>query len=163
MIDKKGKLFGIINVVDLMALVLIVLLVGALGYKMIGSKNGLSLGTETEIKDVTIRVRARLKPEETAKALSKGDKLVAKNTYANGTIESVSYEDGDYLVPTDDGRLVVTKHPLWKDIEVVIKGTTDVSGLIIKLGGQEIRIGGEYWVKTQKVEILGEVIGMEIE
>lgn len=163
MIDKKGKLFGIINVVDLTVLIIIISLVGAVGYKLYSNKGqGLGIGAETKIKEITVHVKARLKSEETAKSLKIGDVLVAKNTYTGAVIESVSYTDGDYTVATEDGKLNLTTHPLWKDIDIVVKGTADVSGPIITIGGQEIRVGRPFWVKTQTVEVLGEIVSIEI-
>lgn len=159
MIDEKGKIFGIINIIDLIVVVVLVLIVGGVAYKTFSSK---SLSSESNVKEVTVQVRARLKAEEAAKALKPGDKLVAKNTYVNGVIDSVDYTDGDYVVQTAEGGLMLQKHPIWKDVYVTVKGRTDVGGPIIVLGGQEIRIGREYWVKTQQVEMLGEVIDIEI-
>lgn len=163
MIDKNGKIFGIINIVDLAVLLILVLFVGAVGYKVIGSKNtGNIIGTKTEDKEVVVTVLARLKPESVANSLKEGDKLVAKNNWTNGVIESVEYTEADYSVPTDKGELVLDKHPMHKDVKVTLRFKTDVSGPIISFAGQEVRIGADYWVKTQTVEVQGLITNIDV-
>ncbi|MTI68179.1 MAG: DUF4330 domain-containing protein [Firmicutes bacterium] len=163
MIDKKGKLFGIINIIDLAVLLLIVLIVGAVGFRLLGTeKNGVGIGKKTEYKEVYVHVKARLKDEELAKEFKKGDKLVEKNTYNSGVIESVSYKDGEYTVESEDGNLNLTTHPIWKDIDIVVKQKVDVSGPTISLGGQEIRVGGDFWVKTQTAQVQAKILAIDI-
>lgn len=152
-IDEKGRIFGLINIIDLCILLAVVLVVGVLGMKMMGKNVGVAGPSDT--KEVVVRVKCTLKYEEAYKALAKGDKLVSGTSFVGGTITDVSQEPAAYTVGTDDGRLVKTEHPFLKDIYVTFKMRGSETSPVLKLGSQEIRIGYKHTVKTQRVEIDG--------
>lgn len=157
-IDEKGKLFGKINIIDLVVLLVIICVAGAVVYRIVG---GSATGSDVAVanKDVYITVKCRMIPESAALTLQneEGIKLVAKNAYQNAEIVSVEYEASDYIEPDADGNPVWGKHPIWKDARVTIKDSISPTNPVITVGGQEARIGYKYTVKTQKVEIQGTV------
>jgi hypothetical protein len=154
LVDEKGRIFGVINIIDLCILVIVVLIVGLVGSKMLGKNIG-PAGSAN--KDVIVEVKCTLAPQAEADALHKGDKMVSGTSFVDATIQSVTSVPADFGVPTSDGRMVLTKHPLLKDIYVTFKMSGDEKAAILKLGSQEIRIGGKYTLKTSTVEIDGTV------
>ncbi len=162
-LDEKGKLFGIINLIDLVVLLVILAVVGAAGYYYVGRK--VVSNVPVEKQDVYVTVNCILVPEESALALvPEGDEqihLVAKNAFQNAIIDTVSYRDSDYVGEDAQGKPVLGAHPLWKTVTVVIKDKASKADPIVKVGGQEARIGYKYTVKTQKVEIQGTVTQIE--
>ena len=79
-IDEKGKLFGVINVVDLIVIVLILSIIGGIGYRVVSSRvnasGGNILGGE---KELYVTLYAQQQIPEVADSIKKGDKLVANN------------------------------------------------------------------------------------
>ncbi len=161
LIDEKGKLFGIINIIDLTVLVVIVALVCGGGYMVLGGKVNRGVSKSDDMKDVYVTISCRLISESAALALKQGDKMIAKNAYTDGTIDSVTYKTADYIGVNAEGYAVVGPHPLWKDAMVVIKDRVNVKDPILKVGTQEMRIGYKVFVKTQLVEIQGTVEKIE--
>jgi len=158
-IDEKGKLFGLINIIDLSVVLVVLLVIGGIAYK--------SIQTETDgedIRNVLVTVKCTyLKSEAIPKAFKKGDRLVASNAFVpDAFIEDVSYYTSDYGAETDDGRVVAAKHPLLTDAIITIKAKVNVSGPIMKIGPQEIRIGSTYLVKTSNAEAYGIVESITI-
>ncbi|MCX7920989.1 MAG: DUF4330 domain-containing protein [Clostridia bacterium] len=155
-IDEKGKLFGFINIIDLSVLLVFVLLLGAVGYKVMDNKLE---AAPAETKEVLVGVKCRLKSEAAAKALKSGDnRLISGNKFVDdATIEDVTFDTAEYGIPTADGRYVITKHPLAKDIYVTFKMKANADTTILKVGTQEVSIGKQFIVKTQTTEVIGEV------
>jgi hypothetical protein len=50
---------------------------------------------------------------------------------------------------------------MWKDITVIAKQKLDPSSVTLKLGGQEIRVGYDFILKTQDVETNAVIRGIE--
>lgn len=154
MIDKKGKLFGIVNIVDLIVVLIIIAIVGAVGYRMFSSKlnavQGTTLSDEDQYCYVTV-VASQVVPE-IADNLKAGQKLVANNAFTDAEIVSVECEDADYVGVNSEGKAVKSKHPMWKDITCVVKEKINPNSVILKVGEQEVRVGYNFIVKTQTVE-----------
>lgn len=157
-INEKGKLFGLINIIDLCVLLVLVLVVGAVGVKFVGKK---AQGPVVQPKDVYFTVRCPLFPESAVVALNESKKLVSESNFTDAEIVNVKSNQADYTVPTADGRLNLTKHPLWKDIYITIKIKATPDQATLRIGRQEIHIGGDYIVKTQRVELKGVVQKVE--
>ncbi len=163
-IDEKGKLFGVINVVDLIVIVLILSIIGGIGYRVVSSRvnasGGNILGGE---KEVYVTLYAQQQIPEVADSIKKGDKLVANNQYTNAeVVEVVDVQPAATVNPNSDGQSVKSTHPLWKDITITIKDKVNPSNVILKAGEQEIRIGYPFIFKTQTVEANSRITKIEI-
>lgn len=161
-IDEKGNLFGFINVVDLVVLLIIALLVIGAAVRLTSSKLNSNGGTPlTEKEDVYVTLFSSLVVPEVAQSLEVGQKLIANNAYTDAEIVSVKVEDAAYVGTNSEGFPVESKHPLWKDVTVVIKEKINPDSVILKLGGQEIRVGYSYILKTQTVETNCKIRGID--
>lgn len=168
LINEKGKLFGIINIVDLLAALLIIFVVGAVAWKVFGDR----IAAETELRNKQAQI----------------DKLAAQRievtyTVRCSTMRSAYYDelvdfgfpqqlaindgpiDGAYIVdayaePTtavfgdNEGEGVLTNYGDRVDIVVTIKANVPPSAFVT-IGSQEIRVGKSHIVKTQFWEISG--------
>ena len=159
-INEKGKLFGIINIVDLAVVLIIVLIAGALGYKLLGSKLS---ANESAKRTILVTVKCPKAPETAALAIKPGDKILSGTGYTNGTVESVRYESAKDTAVTADGKVITTEDPLLKDIYVVIQMKENPADPVLKLGNQEVRIGKDIFFKTQRVEIVSTVYNVEVQ
>lgn len=164
LVDEKGKLFGIINIVDLIVVLLILAIIGAIGYRLMSNKinaNGGNILTKEE--DVYVTLYSSLITPEVIDSLKEGDKLVANNAYTEAEIVSVERRPALYVAPNSDGNAVLSEHPLWEDALIVVKEKVNPASVVLKVGGQEVRVGYPYILKTQTVETNCKIRGIESE
>lgn len=162
-IDEKGKLFGFINPVDLIVIVLILSVIGGIGYRFVSSKlnaNGGSLMTEEQ--DIYVTLYSSLVVPEVAENLNIGDKLVANSQFTNAEIVDIKVEPASYVGTNAEGEAVLSQHPLWKDVTIVVKDRVNPSSVILKAGEQEVRVNYPFILKTQTVETNCKIRGVEL-
>lgn len=155
MIDKKGKIFGKINVIDcLFLLILIVAIVGGI----------------SRFKDSSITVESTSKGKMTllvdnvrtpsVENITEGqdlysyDKGVFMGKIVGKTVrpyeDAVEYEGQWVNAPVPD------KYSVYLDVDVDIK-ESDKSYVV---GGEEVRVGNEYRVKTKTSAFTGICVGI---
>ena len=161
-IDEKGKLFGIINPVDLIVILLILAVVAGVGYRIFSSRLNGDNNPFSGEKEVYITLYAQQQLPEVAKSIKKGDRLVANNQYTNAeVVEIVSVEKAATVSPNSEGKSVLSEHPLWQDVTILIKDKVNPASLPLKAGEQEIRVGYPFIFKTQTVEANSRITKIE--
>ena len=157
-VNEKGKLFGIINVIDLLILVAIIAVVGAIGWQLFGAQvnNAVSPQVELTAEVVIIGTAPRLVDEIERQDLV-GERLVAGNEYMNATVTDVWMEDYIMQAIRADGVIVDAKDPSKKDVVVQIKTTVAKDTASPKIGSQELRAGKTFILKTQTFECSGTI------
>lgn len=163
LINDKGKLFGIINPVDLIIVLAVVAIIGAIGMQLFGQKINDAVAPQVDLtaEMVIVGTPPRL-VEEIFRQDLVGQRLIAGNEYMNATIIDVWAEDYVMQAITSDGVIVDATDPSKKD--VVIKVTTKVAKGTPnpKIGNQEVRAGRTYIIKTQTFESYGTIRYVEI-
>ena len=157
-IDKKGRLFGLINIVDLLVIILLLALV-MVGVKRFGNKAAVGEATTkkgvitAEVKDVR---------DVTANNIKVGDPLYDydKGTYLGKivTAEVEPYKDkteyqGKFYnaeVP-DKFRVIIT-------IDADVKETQD----FYQVGTEQVRIGAEMRIKNKSITTFMTILGVEV-
>ena len=153
-INERGKLFGLINLVDLVLLIVIVLGVVAVGYKVLEKPIQEVVRTEVPVT-VTVRVRGAMPylVEEMVGKIKAGDRLVSGGGFDNAevmTIEATPYVYSDY---SSDGVGVLVTDPIKSDVIIKIKASGVEDAAIFKIGTQEVRTGRGFNFKTNRFEI----------
>ena len=161
-IDKKGKLFGKLNIIDLIAIVLILAVLALIAYKLLdGKSSGLSGGGQSivytvEVKGVEPEVYENIK-QELPSQLMAADKLL--DAYVTD-VQATPVENTTYTMAWDSNLSKETMtwveagtYNLVFTIEANITNT-----LTSELGTQEIRVGKTHIVKTTTFELDGGVI-----
>ena len=163
-INEKGKLFGILNIVDLIVLLLVVAVVGVLATKLMGNKV-----TEAVAQKVDCYAQIRVvgaHPSLVVEAQRQslvGQRMVAGSVYIDGTIEDVWIEPYKVQVQINDPPYIVTAtDPDKKDIVFVIKFPIAADTPNPKLGSQEVRAGRALIIKAQTFEISGTIRYVQI-
>ena len=112
-INEKGKLFGLINIVDLLVLIAAVAVAAGVGYKLFAPQIKESVQPQVELTAI-VRVRGATPflVTEVERNSQVGKQLVSGNSYVNGTIEDMKIEDYAQQVTTADGRIVTAVEPL---------------------------------------------------
>lgn len=162
LIDRKGRLFGKLNIVDLLVAILIAGFVAVVATRLYSQKLNANGGNPlSQQEEIYVTLYSSLVVPEIAESLKVGDKLVANNAYTNAEIVSIDVVPAAYVSTNSDGEAVLSEHPLWKDVTVVIKDTINPSSVILKAGNQEVRVGYSFILKTQTVETNCKIRGVE--
>ena len=156
LVNEKGKLFGIINLVDLVVVLCVLLIGAAVVIKFVLPAASDVVSTKSEMV-VTLRVRGAMPylKDEVDKMVKPGDKLVAGSDFVAGA-EVVSVEtDIPYRasISTADGKFVPADDAEKYDLIFTIKSPQSKSAPIYKVGNQEIRVGRGFTFKTQTIEL----------
>ncbi|MGN1318353.1 MAG: DUF4330 domain-containing protein [Lachnospirales bacterium] len=160
LINEKGKIFGLINIVDLIVLVIIIAIAGAVCFRAFSPKvNAPVENVENEYCYVTVLAQ-QVVPEAVGQ-LKVGDHIIANNEITDAEIVSISDAPASHVGVNSEGKAVLSEHPLWRDLTVVIKEKIDPSTVVLKVGGQEARVNYSYILKTQQVECNSRVRGIE--
>ncbi len=153
-VDQKGKLFGLINIIDLAILLAVAVLVTGIIIKT-GS-------TEKETgkvsKEFIATVICRNVEGKVAENLKPGDQVVYGNVYVNGYIVSAEKFPAKQTVVLDDGTVKEVIVPNLSDVIVEMKILYDGTDNLIMLGKYQVNIGKGLTVKTNRVEVLGVVL-----
>ncbi|MEA4816530.1 MAG: DUF4330 domain-containing protein [Lachnospiraceae bacterium] len=156
-LNEKGKLFGIINVLDFAVIIFVILLVLGAYYKFgVLGKAGQSASMEPISYTVEIKeVRAYTKDN-----IIEGDKFFDK-TSGNciGTVSDIQYSNSYKSCPLLDGSLVSGEVENRFDVVVTIEaeGTTDIEGRSYVNRTYELIKGSTKKFTTKYVEFEGSV------
>lgn len=157
-IDKKGRLFGLINIVDLLIIILLLALV-AVGVKRFGNKAAVGEATTkkgvitAEIKDVR---------DVTAKNVKVGDPIY---DYDKGTLigkiltaEVEPYKDETEYQGKFFNSEVPGKYRVIMTIDADVKETQD----FYQVGTEQIRVGAEMRIKNKSISSFMTILGIEV-
>lgn len=149
LIDEKGRLFGKINLIDLLVVLLIVAVLAAVVWKLGGSRAAAAVaGTEkkavytVEFEDVSADI-AEYAKTQVDKALVNDSKQIA------AVITDVRTEP--YNNELSHVRLYIT-----------VEASASFTGNVYKVGPQEVRVGYEYILKTSEFELTGLISALEV-
>lgn len=155
LINEKGKLFGIVNLIDLVVVLLILFLAAAAGYKVLSPKIAASPTAQGE---VTAVIKIVQRTDNVAKSIQTGQQLVFGTDFINGSyITDVKSEAANVTTNDAQGNAHYVKHPILKDIYVTIKASINTNAPIYKIGSQELCVGKKFTLKTQTIEVDGSV------
>ncbi len=146
-VDEKGRLFGKINLIDLLVIVLVIAIVAAVGWKLVGSKAAAAVSDNQH--EITFTVIFEDQPTEVAQF---AETQVGKQLVNNAK-----------LIPaevTEVSSIPLASEP-HANLYVTVKATATLSGNVWKVGSQEVRVGYEYILKTSEFELTGIITGME--
>ena len=148
--EQKAKRVGKFNIIDIIAVLLILAVVVFAGYKLMNRGSGSA--AEVEKVKVTYVVRVENVAKElydTCKA-HLPSKLMASGALVGGEI--VSVEKTPYYVLGPDGQWVEDPD----HVNLYLTATTEVNGgpvMTTKIGDQEVRIGKkDYILKSEYIE-----------
>ena len=145
-IDEKGRLFGKINLIDLLVIVLVVAVVAAVGWKLVGKKASVSDNTH----EMTFTVLFEDQPAEVAQF---AETQIGKQLVNNAKLVSAEVTGCEAV-----SSIRTLGHV---DLSVTVKATAAFSGNVWTVGSQEVRVGYEYILKTSEFELTGIISDME--
>ncbi|RKD25319.1 protein of unknown function [Caminicella sporogenes DSM 14501] len=159
-VDDKGRLFGTVNLFDLLVILLIFALIGGAAYKFIYLDNKVALSES----DITVTLWIEDVRKVTVDTINVGD--VVREYDSNllfGTIVDKEVKPHYEEVETSDGRVVNAKVDGKYDVYITLKCRGIVSDNAISIASKEVKIGGKiilkhklYAVSTRAVKIITE-------
>lgn len=163
-IDEKGRLFGKINLLDLVVLIFLVVIIAIIGSKVFNNPEQYSVSTEDNVKDMYVTIKCQGVPKGFYESIQEGDKLLAQNAYTGGTVYKV-YEPtpAEYTGVDDNGQVVISEHPYLQDVVIELVTKQNIESPVLKINGQEVRTGLRIFFKTQKVESPATVLNISFE
>lgn len=165
LVDEKGKLFGILNIIDLLVILLLIVAVALIGWKVL-KKDGASNANRTiltytvEVKGVDQEVYEGIKAYVPGES-GIGDQLMANGEMVDAYVTSVTaapHEGG--LTMTDVNGTTMT-FPVQGDDTLDLTFTIQanvVNAVTNEVGTQEVRIGKTHIVKTVHFELTNGII-----
>lgn len=153
LINEKGKLFGLINIVDLLALLAAIAVVGGIGWKLLAPQVAEAVSpTVTLTAKLRVRGATPFLMEELLQSEQVGKHLVSGNEYVDATITDMWVEDYTIQVQCADGRIVTSTDPVKKDLIFIVETKVTKNTPAPKIGTQEVRMGRTFIIKTNDFE-----------
>jgi len=148
---KKRKF----NYVDI-TIIIIVIVVAIGGFMFLKKDSGETSFVSNNI-NVSFIAEADNITNEAVQQLQVGDAIVANGTFQDAYITSIEILDSGNMVAID-GQIQMLANPSYCKIRVTISGKANQFGPYIDLGGQEIKSGSRYYIKTDIFEAYGSVV-----
>ena len=159
LIDEKGKLFGLINIFDLLILLLVVA-VGTLGFMKLSRKES-PVGVNHEeimvkflVDDVRIETVEAVKGSENGKDYESGLPF--------GTIEAVEYETHYEYVEAADGSVVKSPVEDKYDLYITYKCNAVVSKDQVTVATKHVGIGRHFTLTGKLYGVYGLIIEVDL-
>ena len=154
MIDEKGRLFGKINIVDLLVILVIVIAAAVLGVKFLGPNSTVAVNPKTTqvtykvlVESVQPEVYENIQQYIPSTLMASGELLdgqviavEAKPHTTNATVSA----SGDMLLVSTDKQLL--------DLTFTVECNV-VNTITSEIGTQEVRLGKSHIIKTDKFEM----------
>ncbi|MBQ3181590.1 MAG: DUF4330 domain-containing protein [Clostridia bacterium] len=169
-IDKKGKLFGKISIIDIC--VILVIIVGILGaYFTVSTLNSgklsdnskLALNSSSPLVSATVTFEVKGVRAMTKDALCEGDEVYeTEDNKFIGTISKVTSKPAESEYIANDGTFYKAVIPEKYDVQIFV----DVSGKNTQTGFHteselQLLYGKEIEIKTPSVKTMPEIVGIE--
>ncbi len=160
-IDKNGKLFGKINILDILIMLIILLFIALGATKFFSGLLGSKVGTNTI--DVLYTVEVTKKDAEFFESIKEGDAVFKKNTKEiGGEVVSCEIKPAKYITANlNKLSYEVTEAENKFDGYITVKATADVSYPDMLIGGDEIKIGKSYDLRTENTVLNGYITSIE--
>ena len=147
-IDEKGRLFGKLNLIDLLVVVLLIAAVAAVAWKLVGKQAAETVADTGRTVTYTVTVEDVNREAADFAATQIGKSLVNNSKVIDAAITEASVSE------RAEGTHV--------DLAVTIEGQGQFTGNVYKVGAQEVRVGYEYIVKTSEFEMTGIITAMSV-
>lgn len=144
-IDKKGKLFGKLNIVDLAIILIVIVALVGVGYKYTQSQ---TVSPLTKTNDAIITFTESERVDYAVTAIKEGDLVRDRvSGVVLGNVEKIVTAPSVVVVYTSEGEPVSTTRPgyLYYDISVKCNGILTDTGITI--GGTEFYVNKQNEVR----------------
>lgn len=161
-LDEKGRIFGRVNLIDLLVVVAVVVFAAWLAYAKFGKDLRADVSRREQPIEITV-VAANVRPT-TAEAIRNSKDVFEFKTGARvGEVVGVETQPADIWFIGGDGRWVRTKADDRVDAYVTIRGNARLSEDVITMNGVEVRVGTSIGLKSKLAVFTGYIVKMNLE
>ena len=161
MMDEKGRLFGKINLVDLLIIVVVIIVAAVVGVKFLGGGKSAINPSKTHITYTVLVENVQPAVYENIQAvLEEGPStLMASGELLDGQVTAVTAvpHEESVTVSTTANAVVLPVGRGLLDLTFTIEANV-VNPITTELGTQEVRIGKTHIVKTDTFELVNGTI-----
>ena len=142
-VDEKGKLFGKINLIDLIVIVVLILIVAAVVWKVAGNRIQSAVDNMGSVPTVRYEVVcANVDPDTCATAVAHiGDQLMSNGKMMNAHITNCVVEPYYTVAADAEGNAVQLESPIAKNLRFTIEAKVPLTNNAYAVGTQELRVG----------------------
>lgn len=160
-LDEKGRLFGVINIVDVIVIILAIVIVCGVYVKF--SHNDRTSATVSSLQTVTYQLQIKTVRSGIAENLQPGDKIWdQENDVELGTIKEVNVTDAKLPKALLDGSVAEGSVQGRYDVVLTIEGNCQiVNGRYYINKSDEISVNHEKKSYTKYCKFTGTVIGID--
>lgn len=160
-LDEKGRLFGKINLIDLVVVLVLVLVIIAVLWKLGGSKITEAVEVNAPVIEYEV-LCTEIDPDTCDYAVAHiGDQLMSNGEMIDGTITNCVIEPNMITVLDGDGNPIQVENPDFHNLRFTIESKVTETSNAFAVGTQELRVGKAHIVKTVMLEITGYITSME--
>lgn len=137
MIDENGKLFGKINLIDLLIVILVIALLVFVAMKVVSGRNNAPELTEVEISFFGDEV-----PDYVTEYIHEGDSVLdSTDDVTMGTIKSVSFGAPISYITDVDGQTREIEKTGYSSVDLTITTTAQLTANGVEIGGTLYGVG----------------------
>ena len=158
-IDEKGRLFGLISVIDIIVLIVAAVIVVAVITKFSVKDNPL---TSANTVQVFYSIKVPAIRGNTANHIHPGDKVFLTETDTfMGTITDISITPAESIELVADGTYVISEVPERYDATLTIESQCTISsGRYFAERSIELNVSAEYWISTKYNAFYGTLMSL---
>jgi hypothetical protein len=157
-IDENGRVFGVVNVIDLLVVLLVLAVVAAGVALVLGSGDG--GGDDTQSETATITIRADSVQPYVADAVPPVGDLEGGNVTG---IENKTVEPATIVTTNSTGDVLVREHPRLKTVTVTVTVNVSRTEGTLVYDQQRLKIGNSVSLDLNTVDLRGNVTAVERE
>ncbi|WP_273322459.1 DUF4330 domain-containing protein [Vallitalea guaymasensis] len=161
LLDKQGKLFGKIHLVDTIFIILIIILVISVIKRSASGNVKVFNGNSHKVK-VELTVETYAYREEYLQSLNVGDEIAEDKKYLDGKITDINIIDDQIALTDNNGDVIIGAHPFKKKGRIIIEVQADKNGNSIKMGKQELVVGSNLFLTTEKSDLSTKIMNIEV-
>ena len=159
-VDKKGKLFGLINIVDLCVILVVLVAIGAIYFKF-----NLSSHSDIAASDdkVVVTYKVSSVRDFTLRQFEIGDKLFCdEDDSFIGEVVNVSKEPATDYIRTVDGKIKKAEQPDRFDVFVEVECSAYIDGDKVYIqGGKQLYLNQENIYYTDTVQTTAKIVDIK--
>lgn len=159
-IDRNGRLFGKISVIDLLVVAVVALMAVALNFK----NNQTHTGTSVTEEPITFQIRVRGVRSFVADSIAVGDGLYDQNYSSGGralgriTDIQVERDPGTVISPLSDGTIVLAEAEDTVDLLLTLEGYALLNGKSVAVNRiYDLGVNSARTYYTQRAQFIGTV------
>ena len=161
LVDKNGRVFGKINILDFIAILVMVALV-ALIFVKVFNKPLSNLASQQE-EQVKVQVKVQVVGNKGYfDVVQVGDKLAEGKKYLDGSVTEVELLPVEVSNLDQEGNTVISEDPLQQKAVVTFEATVAYEDNCYKLGSQELRQGKTVFLESDLYKYKVQIISIKV-